>query len=290
MIYLLLSILASSVIFLVFKLFDLFKINTFQAIVVNYAIACAAGIIGYAKPINLIELPNYSWFGGAVFLGFLFILIFNLMAITTQRSGLSVVSVSTKMSVVIPIAFGLFYYNENAGLLKISGIILALIAVYLVSVKDNTSKLVSKNELLFPILVFLGSGIIDTTIKYLETSYVEQDDISLFSAVIFLTAFVIGISILMFKVLRKNEKIKFKNLVGGLALGIPNYYSIYFLVKALRNPQLESSVVFTLNNVGILICAVLLGILFFREKLSRKNWLGFFLALISIICIAIVKS
>lgn len=290
MIYLLLSILASSVIFLVFKLFDLFKINTFQAIVVNYAIACAAGIIGYAKPINLIELPNYSWFGGTVFLGFLFILIFNLMAITTQRSGLSVVSVSTKMSVVIPIAFGLFYYNENAGLLKISGIILALIAVYLVSVKDNTSKLVSKNELLFPILVFLGSGIIDTTIKYLETSYVEQDDISLFSAVIFLTAFVIGVSILMFKVLRQNEKIKFKNLVGGLALGIPNYYSIYFLVKALRNPQLESSVVFTLNNVGILICAVLLGILFFREKLSRKNWLGFFLALISIICIAIVKS
>ena len=290
MIYLLLSILASSVIFLVFKLFDLFKINTFQAIVVNYAIACVAGIIGYAKPINLIELPNYSWFGGTVFLGFLFILIFNLMAITTQRSGLSVVSVSTKMSVVIPIAFGLFYYNENAGLLKISGIVLALIAVYLVSVKDNTSKLVSKNELLFPILVFLGSGIIDTTIKYLETSYVEQDDISLFSAVIFLTAFAIGISILMFKVLRQNEKIKFKNLVGGLALGIPNYYSIYFLVKALRNPQLESSVVFTLNNVGILICAVLLGILFFREKLSRKNWLGFFLALISIICIAIVKS
>ncbi len=290
MIYLLLSILASSVIFLVFKLFDLFKINTFQAIVVNYAIACAAGIIGYAKPINLIELPNYSWFGGTVFLGFLFILIFNLMAITTQRSGLSVVSVSTKMSVVIPIAFGLFYYNENAGLLKVSGIILALIAVYLVSVKDNTSKIVSKNELLFPILVFLGSGIIDTTIKYLETSYVEQDDISLFSAVIFLTAFVIGVSILMFKVLRQNEKIKFKNLVGGLALGIPNYYSIYFLVKALRNPQLESSVVFTLNNVGILICAVLLGILFFSEKLSRKNWLGFFLALISIICIAIVKS
>jgi len=290
LIYLLLSILASSVIFLVFKLFDLFKINTFQAIVVNYAIACAAGIIGYAKPINLIDLPNYSWFGGTVFLGFLFILIFNLMAITTQRSGLSVVSVSTKMSVVIPIAFGLLYYNENAGLLKISGIILALIAVYLVSVKDNTSKLVSKNELLFPILVFLGSGIIDTTIKYLETSYVEQDDISLFSAVIFLTAFVIGISILIFKVLRQNEKIKFKNLVGGLALGIPNYYSIYFLVKALRNPQLESSVVFTLNNVGILICAVLLGILFFREKLSRKNWLGFFLALISIICIAIVKS
>ena len=290
MIYLLLSILASSVIFLIFKLFDLFKINTFQAIVVNYAIACAAGIIGYAKPINLIDLPNYSWFGGTIFLGFLFILIFNLMAITTQRSGLSVVSVSTKMSVVIPIAFGLLYYNENAGLLKISGIILALIAVYLVSVKDNTSKLVSKNELLFPILVFLGSGIIDTTIKYLETSYVEQDDISLFSAVIFLTAFVIGISILMFKVLRQNEKIKFKNLVGGLALGIPNYYSIYFLVKALRNPQLESSVVFTLNNVGILICAVLLGILFFREKLSRKNWLGFFLALISIICIAIVKS
>ncbi|MFD2828463.1 hypothetical protein ACFSYG_18435 [Leeuwenhoekiella polynyae] len=139
MIYLFLNILASSIIFLVFKLFDKFQVNIFQAIVVNYIIAYASGFAAYSQPVNWTGLATYSWLPGTVFLGVLFIVIFNLMAITTQRSGLSVVSVATKMSVVIPIAFGLIYYRENAATLKIVGILAALIAVYLVSVKKQDS-------------------------------------------------------------------------------------------------------------------------------------------------------
>ncbi|MDP5045443.1 MAG: EamA/RhaT family transporter, partial [Leeuwenhoekiella sp.] len=213
-----------------------------------------------------------------------------LMAITTQRSGLSVVSVSTKMSVVIPICFGLFYYQEAAGFLKLTGIGLALIAVYLVSLKKTSAKTISKNDLLFPILVFVGSGIIDTTIKFLEASFVAKEDVPLFSAVIFATAFTLGILVFIFQLYNRQQKLKFKNILGGIALGVPNYFSIYFLVQALRNPNLESSVVFTLNNVGILMLATLLGIVFFKEKLSTKNWIGFGLAVFSIILIAIVKA
>lgn len=213
------------------------------------------------------------------------------MAITTQRSGLSVVSVATKMSVVLPITFGLIYYNENSGTLKIIGILLALIAVYLVSLKKSIDKTAAtKSSLVFPILIFLGSGIIDTTIKFLEDSYVAEEDVPLFSAMIFVTAFILGISVLVFQLLKGNEKLHFKNLLGGIALGIPNYYSIYFLVQALRHPSLESSTVFTLNNVGIVMAATLIGILFFKEKLSTKNWIGIAIAVISIILIAVVKS
>ncbi|MGO4910960.1 EamA family transporter [Leeuwenhoekiella sp. W20_SRS_FM14] len=290
MIYLLLSILASSIIFLVFKLFNRFKINTFQAIVVNYFIACVSGLVAYGQPIILINIPQYAWFPGTIFLGFLFIVIFNLMAITTQRSGLSVVSVSTKMSVVIPICFGLFYYQEAAGFLKLTGIGLALIAVYLVSLKKTTAKSISKNDLLFPILVFVGSGIIDTTIKFLEASFVAKEDVPLFSAVIFATAFTLGLLVFIFQLYYRQQKLQFKNILGGIALGVPNYFSIYFLVQALRNPNLESSAVFTLNNVGILMLATLLGIVFYKEKLSTKNWIGFGLAVFSIILIAIVKA
>ena len=60
------------------------------------------------------------------------------MAITTQRSGLSVVSVATKMSVVIPVLFGLIYYKESLGFFKLLGISLALIAVYLSSIKSKS--------------------------------------------------------------------------------------------------------------------------------------------------------
>ena len=171
MIYLLLSILASSIIFLVFKLFDTFKVNTFQAIVVNYIIACISGFAAYNQPVSLDKISVASWLPGTIFLGVLFIVIFNLMAITTQRSGLSVVSVATKMSVVIPILFGLIYYRESSGLLKISGILLALVSVYLVSIKNDDLEQPKKKNLIFPILVFLGSGVIDTTIKFLEDKY-----------------------------------------------------------------------------------------------------------------------
>ncbi|MEC8884395.1 MAG: GRP family sugar transporter, partial [Bacteroidota bacterium] len=86
------------------------------------------------------------------------------------------------------------------------------------------------------------------------------------------------------------QHLAFKNIIGGIALGIPNYYSIYFLVQALRHPTLESSTVFTLNNVGIVMVATLIGILFFKEKLSPKNWIGIAIAVVSIILIAVVKS
>lgn len=290
MTYLLLSILASSVIFLVFKLFDYFKINTFQAIVTNYSIACICGFAANTQPVDFQKIITYDWFPGTLFLGVLFIIIFNLMALTTQRSGLSVVSVATKMSVILPIAFGLLYYKEAAGLLKIGGIFLALLAVYMVCLKRTETKKVSKKELLFPILVFLGSGIIDTSIKFLESSYVGKEDIALFSAMIFATAFIVGISILCVHLVKGSQKIQLKNILGGIALGIPNYFSIYFLVKALRHPTLESSTVFTLNNVGIVMLATLIGIVFFKEKLSVKNWIGIGVAILSIILIAIVKS
>jgi len=291
LIYLLLSIVSSSIIFLVFKLFDKYQVNTFQAIVVNYLIASVSGILSYDQPINFTAIPSYSWLPGTLFLGVLFIVIFNLMAITTQRSGLSVVSVATKMSVVLPITFGLIYYNESSGTHKIIGILLALIAVYLVSLKKSIDKTAAtKSSLVFPILVFLGSGIIDTTIKFLEDSYVAEKDVPLFSAMIFVTAFILGISVLGYQLLKGKEKLHFKNLLGGIALGVPNYYSIYFLVQALRHPSLESSTVFTLNNVGIVMAATLIGILFFKEKLSTKNWIGIAIAVISIILIAVVKS
>ena len=289
MIYLLLSILASSIIFLVFKLFDTFKIDRFQAIVINYLIAAASGVIAYRGAIEPVVIIKEAWFPGTQFLGVLFIVIFNLMAITTQRSGLSVVSVATKMSVVIPILFGLIYYKEASGFVKITGILLALSSVYLVSVKKNDPLKPKKTNLLYPILVFTGSGIIDTSIKFLEDTYVGESDVPLFSAMIFVTAFCLGLSILIYQLFFKQKRLEFKNILGGIALGIPNYFSIYFLVRALRAPAIDSSTVFTLNNMGIVMLATVLGLVFFKEKLSRKNWLGIGLAILSILLIALVK-
>ncbi|MDT0687278.1 EamA/RhaT family transporter [Autumnicola psychrophila] len=286
MIYLLLSILSSSVIFVVFKLYTKFGINTLQAIIVNYYIACTVGFFGYIKNFDISRVSSELWFPGTLLLGAMFIGVFYLAAVTTQKSGLSVVSVATKMSVAIPVLFGIFLYNESTGILKIIGIFLALISVYLTSIKKKDGISIEKKNLIFPLLVFFGSGIIDATIKFLETNYVAETDVGLFSSTIFAIAGIIGTCILLFQAITGGLKITFKNILGGIALGIPNFFSIYFLVMALRSPGFDSSSIFTMNNVGIVSISTLLGIVFFHEKLIKKNWVGIGLAVLSIILVS----
>ena len=287
MIYLLLSIIASTIIFIIFKLFEKFNINILQAIVVNYCIAFTTGILAYKGTITISQLPNLDWFYYTLVLGALFIIVFNLMAITTQRSGLSVVSVATKMSVVIPVLFGLLYYNENLGAIKLFGIGIALIAVYLTSNKSDQRTVINRKLIVLPILVFVGSAIIDTSIKFLEDAYVANNDVPLFSAIIFLAAAIIGFIIIIIQVMSGSFKFEFKNVIAGICLGVPNYFSIYFLVKTLRSDILESSGIFAINNVSIVTLSTFAGIFLFKEKLIRKNWIGIGLAILSIILISI---
>ena len=145
MIYLLLSILFSTGLFVIFKYFGIYKVDILKAIFVNYIVALLLGFTLAERSFSIAE-----------------------MAKTAQINGVSVASVAGKMSVVIPVFFGVFLYNESVTFLKILGIIIALIAVYLASVKEEKST--RKNaSLLFPILLFLGSGVIDTTVLYRTT-------------------------------------------------------------------------------------------------------------------------
>ena len=280
-----LSVLFSSLIFVVFKLFDTYKVETLYAIIINYVVASAAGMILYEKNIVLLEVPTKPWFLGTLVLGILFILVFNLMAATSQKSGVSVASVATKMSLVIPVIFGLLVYDEQLGTLKTIGIILALAAVYFASVKERDI-LIKKNVLILPVMVFIGSGIIDTSIKYLEETLVPKDEFPLFSAVVFGSAAITGIIYISLKSFKTRSTPSITTALGGMGLGILNYFSIYYLLRALQQENLNSASVFTINNVAIVMFSTLLGVLLFKERISVKNWMGITLAVISIILVA----
>jgi len=290
MVYLLISICISSFLFVIFKLFDVLNINTFQAIVVNYFTAAVLGFYLSNNSVSFTEIPYQPWFFGAFLLGIMFILVFNIMALTSQKNGLSVASVSSKMSVVIAIVFGVWYYEENLSLIKFIGILLALIAVYLTSSKEKNGVVQKNKDFLFPILLFFGSGAIDTSLKYVETSFVEEGGVPLFSATIFGCAFVLGVIVLMYQKIKGILSFELKSIFGGILLGVPNYFSIVYLLKALSTEGMESSSAFTLNNVGIVILSTLFGLFIFKEKLIIKNWLGIGIAVVSIILIMSVNG
>lgn len=285
MFYLILSVLISSSLFVVFKLFETYKIDTLQAIIINYMVAFCIGYTMSDVKIEITEIPRQSWFVGAFLLGVLFVTVFNTMAITAQKNGLSVASVAGKMSVVVPVIFGVLVYNESLGALKIFGILLALIAVYLTSMKGAV--VAERKYLIYPLLLFLGSGIIDTAIKYVETTYVQEGGVPIFSATIFMFAFCFGLLFLLMKSIKQKVKFEFKNIIGGIILGVPNYFSIDFLLRALKTDGLESSTLFTINNVSVVLLTTIFGLLLFKEKLLIKNKIGILLAVVSIILVAI---
>ncbi len=286
MIYLLLSILSSTAIFVVFRSLKSYNIDTLQVIVINYITACIFGLFHYDEPVVLKTIIDSEWFIGALILGLLFIAVFNLMALTSQHNGLSVASVASKMSVVIPIVFGLYAYNESLGFKKSTGIVLALIAVFLTSMKNTKSRKLSKS-LYLPILLFFGTGIIDTSLKYIETKHVPENGIPVFSSTIFCIAACIGILILTYRISAHKNRFELKSLPFGILLGIINYSSVFYLLKALQIKDLESSTLFTINNVAIITLTTLIGYMLFSEHISRKNWIGITFAIISILLVTL---
>lgn len=284
MIFLFFSIIITSLLFVIFKLFDVYKVNTFQAIVLNYVIALLFGFINSEVSMPIADIPEQPWFFSATVLGFLFITIFLVMGITSQKNGLAVASVAGKMSVVIPVVLGVFLYNESLGYIKIIGIILALIAVYLSSAKSDTSPVEFKN-LLFPLLLFLGSGSIDTLLKYSQNTHVSKQAVPMFLATVFGIALIFGVLFILLQMLTKKVRFNWITLLGGIVLGVPNYYSMEFLLKALQTDGLESATIFTINNVSVVVFTTIFALLFFKEKLVKKNWIGIGLAIISILLV-----
>ena len=201
MIYLLLSIVFNAVLFVIIKLFARFNIDALQALVVNYFVAFLVGLFFLDNSLAPKEIISHDWFKGSILLGFVFISTFYATTLTSQRNGLSVASVASKMSVIIPITLGVILYNESLGFVKIIGILLALIAVYFTS-KKETGEVQQANNLLFPVLVFLGAGTIDASLKYLQTYHVPANQIGLFSTVTFFCAFSVGVLTILFLTIR----------------------------------------------------------------------------------------
>ncbi len=270
---------------IVFKLYDRFKVNTSDAIVINYWVAAALSFILDPTGLAAHGASEQPWFYNAMIMGVLFITLFNVIGLSTQKIGVSVTTVANKMSLIMPVLFAVFFLNDSVNFIKIAGIVIALFAVFLTTRSDQRSD-IDQRYVFFPLIVFVGSGFIDTFFKYNEEFTLGENGLEPFLAWIFLTASVLGLGVLIVQFIRHKKLPNKKALIGGLVLGIPNYFSVFFLVKSLGLPGIESSVVFPVNNMSIVAVSALAGIFFFREKVSKINIIGVVLCLAAIACIA----
>lgn len=286
MMYLLLSIFCSTLILVIFRLFKKYGVNTFQAIVLNYVIAFIVGFSLYGESWDLkFVYEENDWMPFALVIGALFISLFLLMGKSSQENGIGITSVTVKMSLAIPVLMAIIIYNEAVYATKVIGIVLALIGVFLITYQKKQTSGRDYRSILFLIILFLGSGLLDTLLNYVEKRALGDLSPALFSAIGFGIAGAFGLVILSVALALKKQKLRWKNMIAGIVLGIPNFFSIYFLIMAIRQPM-EDSITYAMNNVGIVMASYVVGILFFKEATTTLKIVGGIVSVTAILLLA----
>lgn len=291
MLYLFGSIILTSYLTLAFKVCERYGVSIFQAIVFNYITCVITGsIVNGAFPVNAgaVQTPWFQW---ACVMGVLFISIFNIVGLTTQKIGVAVASVANKLSLIIPVILSVYLYNESVKGWKLAGVILALLGVILTCYQGDGQGFSVKNtagkwKYILPFILFIGSGLLDSLINHVQQTYVTEENRNAYLISGFLSAATIGCSILLFQYIAKKQVFSFKNLLAGVLIGIPNYFSIWCLVRFLKQSPWQSSASIPVNNMGIVLFSSLVAWLAFKERLSVINWAGIVVSLIAIYFIA----
>ncbi|MEW6773773.1 MAG: DMT family transporter [Bacteroidota bacterium] len=294
MIFIVLATITSVLMLLILRLFEKYKVHTFYALMLNYFSAFVCGLINkwIFLPDAEIHLSAAAW-GITIIEGILFITVFYWIAQTTRYYGMSVAAVANKMSLIFPVISAFILFNEPMQVMHWVGLLLALISVYLVSYADYSLQLKQNKFIIFPMLVFVGSGVVDTLINLANKTVVQTDTQQLvFTSFVYAFAFITGWAYLKIIPADKQTGKKFyyqtlfdwkSTILLGLSLGVPNYYNLFFIIQALNSKIFPSGQIFMILNLSNVIVSALVGVLLFKEKLKWINWLGILCAVMTIL-------
>lgn len=300
MLYFLLSVGFTVALYLLLRAFPKYQINNFHAIVANYYACVATG---------LVLTPNWQVFQSVqlnsvgtlytLLLGGLFITSFLLIGVTTQKAGVTASSLAGNLSLVIPVFFGLFVFqntNKEFTFLNYVGILLAILALGLASMrsaeKSTATATTNKSSIswaiwVFPLLTFIASGTNNTLINYLTMNYYEEGSNTVFMIIACSGAILIGTLLVFWKVvIHRSEIFEWKNVLAGFLLGVPNFLSLYFLLKALAAYSNSAAFVFPIYNILSMLFSSVAAYVLFKEKLTVMNRIGVAVAIIAIVLLS----
>ena len=282
MIYLILAILFSTGVFVAMRLFERFKLDNHQALMWNYVFASGTGFAICEHWDTVPQLVAEPWFGLSLLTGFWFIFTYLLMTASTQRSGVTVTSLSSKLSVVLPILAGVIMLGEKLNFVAALGIVLALVALVLVLGGKKESGDKNHRKWLLPVCIFFGTGTGDILMKITEQQN-SGDDLGFMIAFIYFVALIFGVIIVIWDIVRGKSKWQWKSALGGIGLGVINFFSTSSVYHAMRS--FDNVVLFPIYNIGVVSLTAVIGWLVFKEKLTLKNYIGLIIAVIAVILI-----
>ncbi|MES2457267.1 MAG: DMT family transporter [Bacteroidota bacterium] len=284
MIYLIISICCSVTVAVMLKLAKRYKINIPQAVTWNYLFAIALSFFFFKPGLDVISPLNAT--GIHIALGILLPLIFWFQAASVRNIGIVKTDIAQRLSLCIPLLAAYFLFKEDFTTVKLIGLGIGLLAIFLTLYKQTKSS-VSTNWI-YPALVFCGFGLIDTLFKQIAQFKAIPYTSSL--VLIFVLSFVISLAFIAFQSVVRKKKLQMINFICGCILGFFNFFNILFYLKAHRAMADHPTTVFAAMNMGVIVVGTLVGVIIFKEKLSKLNYWGLGLALFAILLITLAQQ
>lgn len=278
MLFLILSILCSVTVGVLFKVARRYTISITQIVATNYVLALILCYFFFSPDLATVT-AQAPW---AIYipLGILLPSIFLFLAASIQHMGIVKTDAAQRLSLFIPILAAWLIFGEQFNTLKITAFLIAFPALLLILTKpsDNT-----ENKWVYPAVVLVGFGLIDILFKQIALYTNLPYTTSLF--VVFGIAMAIMLVVISVEIRYKKRKLKYQSILFGALVGLFNFGNILFYLKAHQSFAENPSTVFAGMNMGVIIIGSLTGIFVFKEKLSKMNFTGLFLALIAIVLI-----
>lgn len=266
MFYLIMGILCSSMLSIIMRISEKYVKGNIAMLVCNY-IVCALVSAATIGPASIVNAP--AGVGTAIAIGIvaggLYLGGFILLQYNVRKNGVVLSSTFMKLGLLVSTGFSIVVFHERPDILQIVGFAIAIAAIVLINLKDNGEEKGGKTFRLALLIMLVCAGMGDAMSKVFD----EVCTPALSDHYLLITFMVAGL--LCFGVMLYNkQKIGIKELLFGAAIGVPNYYSSLFVIKALET--LDAVVVFPTFSVGCILVVTVVGVFVFKEKLTKKQY------------------
>ena len=283
MLFLILSIICSVTVGVLFKFSRNYNVSNTQIVASNYIFALILCYLFFSPDLNAVG-TSAPW-SIYITIGFLLPSIFLFLAASIKHMGIVKTDAAQRLSLFIPILAAWLLFKEDFNMLKITALLVGFPALLLILAKPSQNR---ENKWVYPLTVLLGFGLIDILFKQIALYTSLPYTTSLF--VVFGIALVIMVVAVIYELTISKASLNIKNILFGGLVGIFNFGNILFYLKAHKEFAQNPSTVFAGMNMGVIIIGSLVGIFIFKEKLTKMNFIGLFLALIAIILIVLSQT
>jgi drug/metabolite transporter (DMT)-like permease len=196
-----------------------------------------------------------------------------------------VAALAARLSVILPTVTAFFLYGDSAHALKLAGIAIAVVALYLSSFEKAAGPALDRGLQSLPILLFLSFGMNLVLAKYVQAHHLDRMTYHGYLMYAFGFAFLSGLAAWGWKYVRGRTSARKKDIYAGVLLGVNNYGSLYFMIRTIAQPGWESSVVFPTISASVVMLSFLGAFAIFGERASRRKLTALVVGVVAIVLI-----